>query len=45
MKHDYHEGDEATKRFETLATAVFRAPKPVQTVPKPKRTPKKTSKG
>ncbi len=43
MKHEYHEGPEAKKKFEELAKALFRAPK---TIAKPPvRTPKKTSKG
>jgi hypothetical protein len=46
MKHEYHEGPEATERFEKLANQLFRAPKTVvKLVAKPKRTPKKTSKG
>jgi hypothetical protein len=46
MKHEYHEGPEAQKRFETVAKAALNAPK--STVKRPVvrvRTPKKTSKG
>jgi hypothetical protein len=46
MKHEYHEGPEATERFEKMATQLFRAPKStVKPTQKPVRTPKKTSKG
>jgi hypothetical protein len=46
MKHEYHEGPEATERFNKLATALFRAPKSTVKLPVKKvRTPKKTSKG
>jgi hypothetical protein len=38
MKPEYHEGPEAKERFEKLATAVFRAPKPtVKQEAKPER--------
>jgi hypothetical protein len=41
MKHEYHEGPEAKERFEKLATAVFRAPKPtVKPSVKPENKPK-----
>jgi hypothetical protein len=47
MKHEYHEGKEALERFGKTMTALFRVPKEtVEKEPaKPKRTPKKTSKG
>jgi hypothetical protein len=46
MKHEYHEGPEATERFNKLASVLFRAPKSnVKPTQKPVRTPKKTSKG
>jgi hypothetical protein len=47
MKPEYHEGQEALDRFGNTLTALFRVPKGrVEKVPtKPKRTPKKTSKG
>jgi hypothetical protein len=46
MKHEYHEGKEATERFEKLATSLFQAPKTVvRPTTKTVRTPKKTSKG
>ena len=45
MKHEYHEGPEAARKFEDLATKLFRAPKPnAKEPPKPERKPKKTSK-
>jgi hypothetical protein len=47
MKPEYREGPEALERFGNTMTALFRVPKgTVEKVPtKPKRTPKKTSKG
>jgi len=46
MKHEYHEGQEATERFEKMATQLFRAPKSTaKPPPKPVRKPKKSSKG
>lgn len=46
MKHEYHEGPEATAKFEKLATALFRAPKStVKRAAKPVRKPRKASKG
>jgi hypothetical protein len=46
MKHEYHEGPEATERFEKMATQIFRAPKSnVKPAQKPVRKPKKSSKG
>jgi hypothetical protein len=45
MKHEYHEGPEAAKRFEALATQLFRAPKStVKKAAKPVRKPRKSSK-
>lgn len=45
MKHEYHEGPEATERFERLATTLFRAPKStVKPAAKPVRKRKKASK-
>jgi hypothetical protein len=46
MKHEYHEGPEAKERFEKLATAVFRAPKPTvkqEAKPEIKQKPKRPS--
>jgi hypothetical protein len=46
MKHEYHEGPEAQKRFETVAKAALSAPKKSSERPVVRvRTPKKTSKG
>jgi hypothetical protein len=47
MKSEYHEGPEALERFGNTMTALFRVPKTtVEKEPaKPKRTPKKPSKG
>jgi len=46
MKDEYHEGNKAAKRLETLANAVFRAPKTIaKSVPKPEHTAKKASNG
>ncbi len=46
MKHEYHDGPEAKKKFEEMAKAMFRAPKTiVKPAVKTVRTPKKTSKG
>jgi hypothetical protein len=42
MKHEYHEGPEAAKRFKDLAKQLFRAPK--TNVKMPVRKPKETSK-
>lgn len=42
MKHEYHEGPEAAKRFENLASALFRVPKStVKPLAKPARKTKK----
>ena len=47
MKPEYHEGPEALKKFDTLATKLFRVSKAaVKEIPKPVRKPKKkASKG
>jgi hypothetical protein len=46
MKHEYHEGPDAAKRFKDLATHLFRAPKPAATKKeKPERKHGTTSKG
>jgi hypothetical protein len=46
MKHEYHEGPQATERFEKMATQLFRAPKSTaKPAAKPVRKPKKSSKG
>jgi hypothetical protein len=41
MKREYHEGKDATERFEKLATQLFRAPKKAaKSVPKHKKASK-----
>jgi hypothetical protein len=46
MKHEYHEGSEARRKFDEGMTKLFRVPKVVVNVPKatPKRKKSKTSK-
>jgi hypothetical protein len=46
MKREYHEGPEATARFEKLATQLFRAPKPTaKPAAKKVRTAKENQQG
>jgi hypothetical protein len=47
MKHEYHEGPDARKKFDEGMTKLFRTPKSVVVKEKPKLKPKrkKTSKG
>jgi hypothetical protein len=47
MKHEYHEGPDARKKFDEGMTKLFRAPKIAVTSEKPKPEPKrkKASKG
>jgi hypothetical protein len=46
MKHEYHDGPEATERFEKLATHLFSAPKfTVKPAAKPMPKHKKAGKG
>jgi len=44
MKHEYHEGPEATEKFNKMMTQVFRAPKAASPFSKPKAKPKRKRK-
>jgi hypothetical protein len=41
MKHEYHEGPAARKKFDEGMTKLFRVPKSVVTAEKPKPKPKR----